>query len=165
MSLQTVYLRSSLSNDGDRQALLDHPEYLVLPVESVHQGRTRLAEHPNSGIVGFATVERCSDTAELIDLFVIPESMRRGVGRALINDVVAALGNDGIRALWVTANKHAMAFYLAMGFEAVEDAPTPLGAGIRMRLRIPGIRGSAARDRQPVRKSQPCPTQPNPQQH
>jgi GNAT superfamily N-acetyltransferase len=135
-ALQTVYRQSSLSNDGDRQALLNHPEYLVLPVEPVYRGHTRLVEHPDTGIVGFATVERSAGTAELIDLFVTPGAMRRGVGRALINDAVAAVAADGVRALWVTANQHAMAFYRAMGFEAVELVPTPLGSGIRMRLPI-----------------------------
>jgi GNAT superfamily N-acetyltransferase len=135
-SLQSVYRRSSLSNDGDRQALLDHPEHLVFPVEAVYEGRTRLAEQPGNRVVGFATVERHSDTAELIDLFVIPEAMRQGVGRALLNDVVAALVDGGIRALWVTANPHAMAFYVAMGFEVIQSATTPLGSGTRMRLRI-----------------------------
>jgi GNAT superfamily N-acetyltransferase len=136
MSLQTVYRRSSLSNDGDREALLDHPEYLVLPVEAVYQGHTRLAEQQDSGVVGFATVERYSDAAELIDLFVTPESMRQGVGRALVNDAVAVLAAEGISALWVTANQHARPFYLAMGFEVIQRAMTPLGSGLRMRLRI-----------------------------
>jgi GNAT superfamily N-acetyltransferase len=136
ISLQTIYRQSSLSNEGDRLVLLEHPEHLVLPAEAVYEGRARLAEDPSRGIVGFATVERCSNTAELVDLFVTPESMRRGVGRALINDAVAALADDGIPALWVTANRHALAFYLAMGFEAVEDAPTQLGSGTRMLLRI-----------------------------
>jgi GNAT superfamily N-acetyltransferase len=136
MALQEVFRRSSLSNDGDREALLDHPEHLVLPVEPVYRGRTRVVEYPDGGIVGFATVERSSETAELVDLFVTPEYMRRGVGRVLMNDAVAALASDGIRALWVTANRHAMAFYRAVGFEAIEDVPTPLGSGVRMRLRI-----------------------------
>jgi hypothetical protein len=32
--LQSVYRRSSLSNEGDREALLQRPEYLVLPGEA-----------------------------------------------------------------------------------------------------------------------------------
>ena len=137
MWLQMVYRQASLSNDGDREALLSHPEYLVLPAAPVYEGRTRLAEQPNSGIVGFATVERGSDTAELIDLFVTPESMRQGIGRALIDDAVAALADDdSVSALWVTANQHAMAFYVAMGFHAIGDARTALGSGTRMRLPI-----------------------------
>ncbi len=135
-SLQTVYRLSSLSNDGDRDALLKHPEHLMFSAEPVYDGRTRLAEHPKNGVVGFATLERHEDAAELVDLFVTPESMRAGIGRALVNDAIAALAGDGIRSLWVTGNQHAIAFYDAMGFEVIETVATPLGSGIRMRLGI-----------------------------
>jgi ribosomal protein S18 acetylase RimI-like enzyme len=137
-SLQTVYRRSSLSNDGDREALLNHPEHLLFSAQPVYDGRTRLAEDPKNGVVGFATLERHGDAAELVDLFVAPESMRRGIGRALLNDAIAALASDGIRSLWVTGNQHAIAFYSAMGFEVIETMATPLGSGIRMRLGITG---------------------------
>jgi GNAT superfamily N-acetyltransferase len=133
--VQTVFRRSSLSNEGDRDALLQHPEYLVLPGEGLLEGRTRVAEDPISGIVGFATVERQSSTAELVDLFVDPDWMRQGVARALIADAVVTLADDGITALEVTANPHALAFYTATGFEVIDTATTPLGSGFRMRLR------------------------------
>src|SRR5262249_4417422 len=64
VALQTIFRRSALSNDGDRKALLDHPEHLVLPEQPVLEGRTRLAENAEGGIVGFSTVEPRSDTAE-----------------------------------------------------------------------------------------------------
>jgi GNAT superfamily N-acetyltransferase len=130
-----VFRRSSLSNEGDREALLAHPEHLLLPVEPVQAGCTRLAEDLDGGVVGFATVERFKDSAELIDLFVDPESMRQGIGRELVDDAQQALARDGIRDLWVTANQHAMPFYVAMGFEAIEPVATALGSGIRMKLR------------------------------
>ena len=68
--------------------------------------------------------------------------MRQGIGRALIDDALAALAADGIRDLWVTANQHAMTFYVAMGFKAIESAATPLGSGIRMKLRHDATGGS-----------------------
>jgi hypothetical protein len=80
--LRTVYRRSSLSNEGDREALLQHPGYFVLPDGAVLEGRTRVAERPRTGIVGFATVERHSSGAELVDLFVDPDSMRQGSPRS-----------------------------------------------------------------------------------
>jgi ribosomal protein S18 acetylase RimI-like enzyme len=132
--VRTVYRRSSLSNEGDRDALLQHPQYLVLPGEGLLEGRMRVTEHPNIGIVGFATIERQSSTAELVDLLVDPESMRQGVARALITDAVATLAADGVAFLEVTGNPHAMAFCTAMGFEVVDTVTTPLGSGFRMRL-------------------------------
>jgi ribosomal protein S18 acetylase RimI-like enzyme len=133
--LQMVYQRSSLSNQGDREALLKNPEYLELPGQAVLEGRTRVAEHPNLGIVGFATIDPQADAAELVDLFVDPDYMRQGVARALINDAVARLIDAGIDALEVTANEHALPFYTTMGFEVVGTELTPLGSGLRMRLK------------------------------
>jgi ribosomal protein S18 acetylase RimI-like enzyme len=133
--VRTVYRRSSLSNEGDRDALLQNPEYLVLSDEGLLAGRMRVAEHPNIGIIGFATIERQSSTVELVDLFVDPDSMRQGVARALITDAVATLAADGIAALEVTANTHALVFYTEMGFEVIGTVTTSLGSGVRMRLR------------------------------
>jgi putative acetyltransferase len=133
-ALQAVFRESSLSNSGDREALLANPEYLVLAPEPLYAGCTRVAQTADREIVGFATVERCGGVAELIDLFVDPGRMRRGVGRALVIDAVTSLAEDGISELQVTANEHALAFYISVGFEVLEPVATPLGSGIRMRL-------------------------------
>jgi ribosomal protein S18 acetylase RimI-like enzyme len=134
--LSDIYRRSSLSNEGDRQALLDNPDYLELPAGPVLAGRSRVAERAPGDVVGFATVERTSTAAELVDLFVDPDFMRRGVARALITDAITELAKHRIRNLDVTANGHALAFYAAMGFEVVDTIATPLGSGVRMRLRL-----------------------------
>ena len=49
-----VYRRASLSNDGDRDNLLAHPEFLILGPEGLAEGRTQVAEQDGS-VVGFAT--------------------------------------------------------------------------------------------------------------
>ncbi len=41
--LRDVFRRSSLSNEGDRASLLDHPDALVLSDAAVNDGRTRVA--------------------------------------------------------------------------------------------------------------------------
>jgi hypothetical protein len=41
----SVYRRASLSNAGDRDNLLAHPEYLILGPEGLAEGRT----HPLTG--------------------------------------------------------------------------------------------------------------------
>jgi ribosomal protein S18 acetylase RimI-like enzyme len=134
-TLRDIYRRSSLSNDGDRQVLLDNPEYLVLPDDAVLAGRTRVADWADGdAIVGFATVECAYTTAELVDLFVDPDFTRRGIARALVDDAVAGLSHSGISEMQVTANQHALAFYLATGFEVLDTIATPLGSGLRMRL-------------------------------
>ena len=47
---------------------------------------------------------------EVEDLFVLPEWMGRGLGRALVDDVVVAAKARGALGVEVTANHHALAF-------------------------------------------------------
>ena len=50
----SVYRSASLSNAGDRDNLLAHPEYLILGPEGLAEGRTYVAEEDGS-VVGFGT--------------------------------------------------------------------------------------------------------------
>ena len=134
-ALREVYRRSSLSNDGDRANLLAHPDALELSDLSVREGRTRTAV-ADDRIVGFATWFRTGDRIELEDLFVDPEWMRRGAGRALVEDLVAMARSRGIRRIEVTANEHARAFYTRVGFVAGRDALTRFGPAPRMHLQV-----------------------------
>jgi len=99
----SVYRRASLSNPGDRDNLLAHPEYLILGPEGLAEGRTHVAEEDGS-LVGFATWIETADTIELEDLFVDPGYMSRGIAAALINSIVDALRARDIERLEVTAN-------------------------------------------------------------
>jgi hypothetical protein len=49
-----VVRRASLSNAGDRETLLAHPEHLILPPDGLAEGRTHATEQGGS-VVGFAT--------------------------------------------------------------------------------------------------------------
>ena len=52
-ALTEVFARASLSHDGDRDALLAHPEALVLEGDGIAEGLTRVATNTDD-IVGFA---------------------------------------------------------------------------------------------------------------
>src|SRR5271165_187496 len=107
-----VYRRASLSNAGDRDNLLAHPEYLILGPEGLAEGRMYVAEEDGS-VVGFATWARAAEaggTIELEDLFVDPDWRRRGIATALLGQVVDVVRARGVRCLEVTANPHAEAF-------------------------------------------------------
>jgi ribosomal protein S18 acetylase RimI-like enzyme len=130
-----VYRRASLSNAGDRDNLLAHPEYLILGPEGLAEGRTHVAEEDGS-VVGFATWAETVGTIELEDLFVDPDYMRRGIATALVNCIAEILRARGAERLEVTANPHAMGFYRAAGFTDCGVAETNFGAAPRLVLAL-----------------------------
>jgi GNAT superfamily N-acetyltransferase len=130
-----VYRRASLSNAGDRDSLLAHPEYLILGPDGLAEGRTYVAEEDGS-LAGFATWIEASGTFELEDLFVDPGWMRRGIATALVTRIVDVLRARGVERLEVTANPHALEFYGAAGFIHCGVVKTDLGIAPRMVLAI-----------------------------
>jgi len=97
-----VYRRASLSNAGDRDNLLAHPDYLILGPEGLAEGRTHVAEQDGS-VVGFATWAGTGGAVELEDLFVDPGYMRRGIASALVSRIAEVLRARGAERLEVTA--------------------------------------------------------------
>ena len=132
-ALRDVFRRSSLSNDDDRMNLLAHPEVLELSDEGVTDGRMRVAE-ADGRVIGFATWLGTGDVTEIEDLFVDPDWMRRGVGRALVQDLIGLARQRGVRRVEVTGNPHARAFYESVGFTHDHEVDTEFGPGLRMHL-------------------------------
>ena len=130
-----VYRRASLSNTGDRDNLLAHPEYLILGPEGLAEGRTHVAEEDGS-VVGFATWAEAAGTIELEDLFVDPDYRRRGIASELVRRIAEVLRARGVQRLEVTANPHAMEFYRSAGFTDYGTADTEFGAAPRMVLML-----------------------------
>lgn len=135
-ALDDVYRRSSLSNAGDRADLLAHPDALLFDGASVHEGRTRAA-FEGERVVGFATLRTAGMAAELEDLFVDPNRMRRGVGRLLVVDAANIVRSSGIPRIDVVANAHAVEFYVEVGFVRDGSTTTQFGLGHRLHLDVP----------------------------
>jgi len=135
--LQEVFRLSSLSNEGDRAVLVDHPEALVFSAVSLTSGRVRVATIGSGLIVGFATTVTKDGFLELVDLFTDPDWMRRGVATALIDDVVAFATAIGVSRVSVVGNPHAAQFYQQAGFVTESQVETDFGPGLRMHLTVP----------------------------
>src|SRR5262245_23177193 len=75
--LELLRRRASLSNPGDRDALLAYPDAIALPIEQIAEGCVFVAER--EGVVaGFAAlVSRVDGGAELDALFVEPHLWKR----------------------------------------------------------------------------------------
>ena len=133
--LRAVFRDSSWSNEGNRELLVEHPEFLELSANAVREGRTRAAAI-NGNIVGFASLADATGRLELEDLFVDPAFMRQGVGRALIRDVAEQARRRGVRRVEVDANDHALRFYEEVGFVALERVALDHGTAVRMTLDV-----------------------------
>ena len=128
-----VYRHASLSNAGDRDNLLAHPDYLILGPAGLAEGRTYVAEQDGS-VVGFATWAETAGTIELEDLFVDPGYRRRGIATALVGRIAEVVRARGAERLEVTANPHALGFYRTAGFTDCGTAETVFGPAPRMVL-------------------------------
>jgi GNAT superfamily N-acetyltransferase len=144
-ALEDLQRRSSLVWEEYRAQLLARPDAISLPVSAIHDGTVRVACGAD-GVLGFSVTVPSVDgdgPDELDGLFVEPDAMRGGVGRALIADVVARGERRGVPAIEVTANPRALDFYRKVGFRDHGPVPTRFGPGLRMRrdLDHPGRSG------------------------
>ena len=124
--LRDVFCRASLANSDDRDLLRSHPEFLELSDEGVRQGRTRVALDADAIVLGFASFKLLDHVLEVEDLFVDPTKWRRGIGTALMLDMVAIAARRGFTRLEVTGNPHALSFYKNTGFTVSHEVATDL---------------------------------------
>ena len=100
--LESLQRRASLSNPGDRDALLANPDAIALPIEQIAEGCVFVAER-DGVVAGFAAVlPRPDGGAELDALFVEPRLWKQGVGRALVEHVAEVAR---LRHAWLTARR------------------------------------------------------------
>jgi len=131
--LEQLQMRASLANEGDRDALLAHPDAIELPLEQISGGGVFVAEVAGS-VVGFAAILPRNDTDfELDALFVEPSAWRQGIGRALIAHCGVAARAAGAEWLHVVGNPHAEEFYKACGFEMIGTKQMRFGTGLLMK--------------------------------
>jgi len=135
--LATLHRRSSLVYEDTREILLNRPDLFGVSPAALDAGHVRVVVRA-SRIVAFATlIPKDGQTGELEDLFVDPEYMREGLGRALIGDALAGAQRQGAQRIEVTANPNALAFYTALGFVAEGKVDMEFGVGWRMSLEVP----------------------------
>jgi [ribosomal protein S18]-alanine N-acetyltransferase len=97
-------------NTEDMRRLLEHPACLALAAVSSH------APAPIAFIIAQAT----ADEAEILSIGVDTEFQGRGVGRALVEALIALARGKGARRLFLDvaeSNAAALALYARLGFE------------------------------------------------
>ena len=134
--LESLQWRASLSNDGDRDALLANPDAIALPIEQIAAGCVFVAER-DGVVAGFAAVvPRPDGGAELDALFVEPHLWKQGIGRRLVDHIAEVARVRAAGFLHVTGNPHAEGFYLSCGFCVTGTIETRFGVGLAMRRRL-----------------------------
>lgn len=96
-----------------------------------------LSKHPtfvakeNQEIVGFATVRVEGSEGWIDHLWVKPEAMRRGIGRALFTECESHARAVGLLRLKMEADPHAEAFYARMGARVFQQVPASMDGAPR----------------------------------
>lgn len=134
--LEALQRRASLTNEGDREALLANPDAIEIPLEQIAAGRVFVSEM-SGATVGFSAIEpRLDGGTELDALFVDPNARRRGVGRLMVEYCAGVARERGSKALHVIGNPHAKDFYHACGFKQIGMTETRFGVGMLMRKEL-----------------------------
>lgn len=87
------------------------------------RGGLWVAEDPDTQeVLGYAGIEVSAllGEADLINIAVAPEHLRRGVGRALVEWIIRRCRRMGVELLWLrvrASNRSARRFYRTMGFQ------------------------------------------------
>jgi GNAT superfamily N-acetyltransferase len=132
-ALEALQRRSSEIWEEYREQLAAHPEVFEMPQAFIDNGWVRVAVDAAGRSIGFAVVIPFDGRAHELDgLFVEPDEIRRGVGRALVEDAAERARSGGATALEVTAGP-AVPFYERVGFAVTGPAETRFGAAVRMR--------------------------------
>ena len=134
--LEALQRRSSDIWEQYREQLAAHPDAIELPPPYIRNGWVRVAVGDDDVPVGFSVVVPTDDQCDELDgLFVEPDHLHRGIGRALIDDAVKRASARGSRCLEVTAGP-AQGFYERTGFNVIGETQTRFGPAVRMRREL-----------------------------
>ena len=123
--------RSKASWGYDAAFMAASAASLRVDFTAIERGRVFVAEDEAGALLGVASYEWLPATgaAELDLLFVAPGTMRKGVGRALLDRVVAAMTAARAKRLVILADPNAAGFYRRYGAAYLCDAPSDAIAG------------------------------------
>jgi len=135
-SLEALQRRSSDVWEAYREQLAAHPDAIELPQRYVDNGWVRVAVDDQGTPIGFSVVIPGSELSHELDgLFVEPDHMLGGVGRALVEDAAARASGRGAACLEVSAGP-AQGFYERVGFRLIGTADTRFGPAVRLRREL-----------------------------
>ena len=90
--------------------------------ECVRSAVPFLVAEEDGAVVGYVVAHAAADEGEILNLGVAPSHRRRGVGRALVERVLALLVQQGVRVVYLEvreSNAVARRLYQSLGFGEV----------------------------------------------
>ncbi|MFI9361632.1 GNAT family N-acetyltransferase [Kitasatospora sp. NPDC053057] len=123
--LTGIALRAKAYWGYDEVFIVACREELTLDAAAVERASTVVAED-GGRVLGFAALTGAPPSGELAMLFVEPDRIGRGIGRALFEHVREQARAAGLRRLTIDSDPNAEPFYLAMG--AIRIGSTPSGS-------------------------------------
>jgi [ribosomal protein S18]-alanine N-acetyltransferase len=121
--------------------------------ECVASGVAFLVAEAHGTVAGYVVAHAAADEGEILNLGVAEAHRRRGVGGALVTAVLALLGAQGVRVVYLEAresNTGARRLYESLGFSEVARRARyyrrPVEDAVILRARI-GAAGASVRDR------------------
>ena len=90
--------------------------------ECVAAGLPLLVAEQGGALTGYTIAHHTADEGEILNLGVAPERRRQGIGRALVEGVLAILAVQGVRAVYLEvreSNSAARQLYSSLGFREV----------------------------------------------
>ena len=114
-------------------SLFYSPEHLKEQMEDQH---TFLLCYDDQRPVAFAGYSETAPGAfKLHKLYILPDQQGKGVGKFLVQHIVAELKSRGARSLYLNVNRYnssAKAFYEKAGFKQLKDEDIDIGDGYFM---------------------------------
>jgi len=133
-ALGALQLRASLAYGDLREELLGLPEAGIVPDDQLPHA---IVAEIDGRIAGFAVVlPREDGGAELDGLFVEPKLWRTGLGKCLVEASFELARDRGAPFMNVIANRRALGFYDACGFEIVGETMTLFEPAPVMRIAL-----------------------------
>ena len=130
-------MRASVAGTRYGAELRANPDAVSVPAGQFADGLVRVAVRDDGTVAGFAVVLPPVDgVCELDAIFVEPEVMGTGVGRALMEDAADRARGWGATAIEVVANPDAVGFYERSGFTRGSEVATRFGPALRMRCEL-----------------------------
>ncbi len=133
-SLREIHRRASYVWLEDRPSLDANPGIFGADENALAAGEVRVAIDGAGQPLGFASWREAGNDAELVDLFVEPDAMRRGIGSALVRDAADRAALAGHARLVVVGHPRTLAFYTRAGFAEEGPATTQFGPALRLAL-------------------------------